>query len=81
MQGGTRSGWCTVHRMPTKQPCGQELPWEQHVATQALNQRRVRIEHVHSSVKDRFRLWKEGIRDLVMDICCALHTFRVHLTP
>jgi hypothetical protein len=32
-------------------------------------------------VKDRIRLWKKGIRDLVMEICCALHNFRVRLTP
>jgi hypothetical protein len=32
-------------------------------------------------VKDRIRLWKEDIRDLVMEICCALHHFRVRLTP
>src|SRR5437867_7683544 len=37
--------------MPTKQPRGQELTWEQHVANQALHQRRLRIEHVNSSVK------------------------------
>ena len=48
---------------------------------------RLQIEQVHScvkrcrSVKDRLRLWKEGVRDLVMDICCALHNFRVRLTP
>ena len=51
------------------------------------NQRRRRIEHVNSSVKrcrivkDRIRLWKEGVRDLVMELCCALHNFRVRLTP
>jgi DDE superfamily endonuclease len=73
--------------MPTKKPRGQELTWEQQVANQALNQRRLRIEHVHSSVKrcrivkDRLRLWKQGIRDLVMELCCALHNFRVRLTP
>ena len=73
--------------MPTKKPRGQKLTWEQHVANQALHQRRLRIEHVHSSVKrcrivkDRIRLWKEGIRDLVMELCCALHNFRVRLTP
>jgi hypothetical protein len=73
--------------MPTKTPRGQELPWEQHVANQALRQRRLRIEHVNSSVKrcrivkDRMRLWKQGIRDLVMELCCALHNFRVRLTP
>jgi len=49
--------------------------------------RRLRIEHVNSSVKrcrivkDRIRLWKQGIRDLVMELCCALNNFRVRLTP
>ena len=73
--------------MPTKKPRGEELTREQQWANQALNQRRLRIEHVNSSVKrcrivkDRIRLWKEGIRDLVMELCCALHNFRVRLTP
>ena len=73
--------------MPTKKPRGQELTVEEKRTNQALHHRRLRIEHVHSSVKrcrivtDRIRLWKEGVRDLVMDICCALHTFRVCLTP
>jgi len=45
------------------------------------------IEHVNSSVKrcrivkDRIRLWKEGVRALVMELCCALHNFRVRLIP
>jgi hypothetical protein len=73
--------------MPTKKPRGQELTWEEQLANQVLHARRRRIEHVNSSVKrcrivkDRLRLWKEGIRDLVMEICCALHNFRVRLTP
>ena len=73
--------------MPTKKPRGQELTLEQQLANQALNQRRLRIEHVNSSVKrcrivkDRIRLWKDGIRDVVMELCCALHNFRVRLTP
>jgi DDE superfamily endonuclease len=73
--------------MPTKKPRGQELTLEQHVANQALHQCRLRIEHVNSSVKrcrivkDRIRWWKEGVRDLVMELCCALHNFRVRLTP
>jgi len=73
--------------MPTKKPCGQDLTWEQPRANQALHHRRLRIEPVHSSVKrcrivkDRIRLWKNGVRDLVMDICCALQNFRVRLTP
>ena len=73
--------------MPTKTPRGQELPVEKKRANQALHHRRLRIEHVHSSVKrcrivkDRIRLWKAGVRDLVMELCCALHNFRVRLTP
>ena len=73
--------------MPMKKPRGEELPLEQQRANQALHQRRLRIEHVNSSVKrcrivkDRLRLWKEGIRDLVMERCCALHNVRVRLTP
>ena len=73
--------------MPTKKPRGAELSLEQQLANQTLHQRRLRIEHVNSSVKrcrmvkDRIRLWKEGIRDLVMEISWALHNFRVRLTP
>jgi hypothetical protein len=60
---------------------------EQQLANEALHHRRLRIEHVNSSVKrcrivkDRLRLWKTGIRDRVMELCCALHNFRVRLTP
>ena len=73
--------------MPTKKPRGYALTLEQQRVNQALHSRRLRIEHVNSSVKrcrivkDRLRLWKEGVRDLVMEICCALHNFRVRLTP
>jgi DDE superfamily endonuclease len=74
-------------RMPTKKPRGEELTREQQWTNQALHQRRRRIEHVHSRVKrcrivkDHIRLWKEGIRDLVMELCCALHNFWVRLAP
>ena len=73
--------------MPTKKPRGGELSLEQDLANKALHQRRLRIEHVNSSVKrcrivkDRIRLWKEGVRDLVLELCCALHNFRVRLNP
>src|ERR671925_89665 len=73
--------------MPTKKPRGEELSLEQQRANQVLHQRRLRIEHVNSSVKrcsivkDRIRLWKAGVRDLVMELCCALHNFRVRLSP
>ena len=73
--------------MPTKKPRGQELTLEEQRTNQTLHHRRLRIEHVNSSVKrcrivkDRLRLWKQGIRDLVMELCCALHNFHVRLTP
>jgi hypothetical protein len=73
--------------MPTRKPRGEELTREQQRAHQALHHRRLRIEHVHRSVKrcrivkDRMRLWKPGARDLVLELCCALQNFRVRLTP
>ena len=46
--------------MPTKKPRGQELTREQQLANQALHYRRLRIEHVNSSVK-RCRIVKDRI--------------------
>jgi DDE superfamily endonuclease len=73
--------------MPTKKPHGEELTREQQRANQALHHRRLRIEHVNSSVKrcrivkDRLRQWREGVLALVMEICCALQNFWVRLLP
>jgi DDE superfamily endonuclease len=73
--------------MPTKKPRGRALTRTQKAANRRLARRRVRIEHVNSSVKrcrivhDTNRLRKTGIRDLVMEICCAWHNSRVRLTP
>jgi hypothetical protein len=73
--------------MPTRKPRGRQLTRAQKAANWRIARRRVRIEHVNSSVKrcrivhDICRLRKAGIRDLVMEVCCALHNFRVRLTP
>ena len=73
--------------MPTKKPRGGSLSDEQKAENQQIARRRVRIEHVNSSVKrcrivkDTIRLFKEGIRDMVAEVCCALHNFRVRITP
>jgi DDE superfamily endonuclease len=82
---------CTLERvaiiMPTRKPRGRELTRAQKAANRRIARRRVRIEHVNSSVKrwrlvhDTNRLRKAGVRDLVMEVCCALHNFRVRLTP
>jgi DDE superfamily endonuclease len=72
---------------PTKKPRGHELMRAQKARNRKLARRRVRIEHVNSSVKrcrmlkETIRMCKAGIRDMVMEIGCALHNFRVRLTP
>ena len=73
--------------MPTRKPRGRKLTRAQKAANRHIARRRVRIEHVHSSVKrcrivhDICRLRKAGVRDMIMEVCCALHNFRVRLTP
>jgi DDE superfamily endonuclease len=73
--------------MPTKKPRGRALTRAQKTANRRVARRRVRIEHVNSSVKrcrivhDTSRLRKAGVRDLVMEVCCGRHNFRVRLTP
>jgi hypothetical protein len=72
---------------PTQKPRGPALTRAQKARNRKLARRRVRIEHVNSRVKrcrllkETIRRWKAGIRDLVMEIGCALHSFRVRLTP
>jgi hypothetical protein len=73
--------------MPIKKPRGWALMRAQRAANRRIARRRVRIEHVNSSVKRcrivhaTNRLRKAGVRDLVMEICCALHNLRVRLIP
>jgi hypothetical protein len=73
--------------MPTRKPRGRNLTQAQHAANRRIARRRVRIEHVNSRVKrcrmvhDASRLRKAGVRDRVMEVCCALHNFRVRLNP
>jgi hypothetical protein len=72
---------------PFKKPRGGTLTDEQKAFNQQLARRRVRIEHVNSSVKrcrivkDTIRMFKEGVRDMVAEICCGLHNFRVRIDP
>jgi len=76
----------TTHT-PYKKPRGGTLTDEQKAANRQLARRRIRVEHVNSSVKrcrivkDTLRLIKDGVRDMVIEICSALHNFRVRLTP
>jgi hypothetical protein len=72
--------------MPTRKPRGRALTRAQKAANRRIARRRVRIEHVNSRVKrcrivhDTCRLRRAGVRDLVMEICCGLHNFRIRLT-
>jgi hypothetical protein len=78
---------CVEIIMPTRKPQDRALTRAQKAANRRIARRRVRIEHVNSSVKccrivhDTCRLRKAGVRDVVMEVCCALHNFRVRLTP
>jgi DDE superfamily endonuclease len=76
-----------VTQTPAKKPQGGELTAEQKQANHVLSHSRIGIEHVNSSVKrcrilkDVCRLLRNGCRDLLMEVCCALHNFRLRLDP
>lgn len=80
---GLRTGW-GVDVTASKKKKGQE----RSVATRFLNRLiasvRVVVENVIAGVKrcrivkDVFRLTKDGLSDLVMEIACGLHNLRVH---
>jgi len=73
--------------MPPQQPRGRALTRAQKAAKRRIARRHVRIAHVNRRVKrcrivqDTCRRRKVGVRDLVMEICGALHNFRVRLIP
>jgi DDE superfamily endonuclease len=72
---------------PTKKPRGGELTSEQKEENRRIASIKMRIEHVMGSikryriVKEKMRLWREGVRDMVMETCCALHNFRLRYRP
>jgi hypothetical protein len=82
---------CTLDQVeiirPTRKPRGRALTRAQKAANRRIARRRVRLEHVNSRVKrcrivhDTSRLRKGGVRDRIMEVCCALQNFRVRLTP
>jgi hypothetical protein len=73
--------------MPPRKPRGRALTRAQNAANRRSARRRVRVAHVNRRVKrcrsvhETCRLRKAGVRDLVMEVCCALHHVRVRLTP
>lgn len=76
-----------VIQQPTKKPRGSELTVEEKEENRRIASIKMRIEHVIGSVKryrivkEKMRLWREGVRDMVMETCCALHNFRLQYRP
>lgn len=68
---------------PHKKPRTTELTEEQKQQNKQKASLRVKVEHTIGSVKiyrilkDRIRLYKQGIKDLVMELGCALHDFKL----
>jgi hypothetical protein len=68
---------------PQKKPRGKELTPEQKEHNRLISSIRIMIEHIISGikrcriVKDIFRNTQEKYGDLVMEIACGLHNFRV----
>lgn len=75
------------HPRPTRKPKGGELTADQKEHNRQVARRRAVIENILRSIKrcrilkDTIRLWKDDVRDLVMEICCGLHNFRLRLNP
>jgi hypothetical protein len=72
---------------PKKKPRGGELTAEEKQQNQRISSVRIRVEHAiggvkrYRIVKSKLRNWKQGFRDRVMLICCALHNFRLNFRP
>jgi len=69
--------------MPQKKPKGKTLTDEQKQLNQSISRFRVLVEHAICGakrcriVKDRLRCHKFGFDDLIMELACGLHNFRL----
>jgi hypothetical protein len=70
--------------MPVRKPKNGELTTEQKKENKQKASKRVKVEHalgkvkIYRILKDRIRLCKQGIKDLVMALGCALHNFKLN---
>jgi DDE superfamily endonuclease len=84
-QGFVLAGVTTVQ--PKKKPRGGELTPPEKATNRRISSIRIRIEHAIGGVKrsrmvkDTIRLFKDGIRDTIMETCCGLHNFRLQYRP
>lgn len=69
--------------MPMKKPKGKELTKEQKEQNREISRFRVLVEHAICGakrcriVKDRLRCHKDGFDDLIMELACGLHNYRI----
>ena len=69
--------------MPHKKPRTRALTEEQKAQNKQKAAKRVVVEHcigrikIYRILKDRIRMYKQGIRDLVMELACALNNFKL----
>jgi hypothetical protein len=72
-----------ITHQPKKKPKGRPLEVSERFLNGIVSGVRIRVEHVIAGVKrcrivkDVFRNLKEGFSDLVMEVACALHNFRI----
>lgn len=72
-------------QMPQKKPKGRTLTSEQKQRNQNISRFRVLVEHAICGakrcriVKERLRCHKFGFDDLIMELACGLHNFRLTL--
>lgn len=70
-------------QMPDRKPRTRELTEEQKKQNKQKASVRVKVEPAIGSVKiyrvlkDRIRMYKQGIKDLVMELGCGLHNFKL----
>jgi hypothetical protein len=72
---------------PKKKPREGELTPPEKATNRRISSIRIRIEHAiggvkrYRIVKDKIRLWKDRVRDTIMETCCGLHNFRLQYRP
>src|SRR5262249_26377088 len=72
---------------PKKKPRGGELTPPEKATNRRISSIRILVKHAiggvkrYRIVKDKIRLFKDGIRDTIMETCCGLHNFRLQYRP
>jgi hypothetical protein len=72
-----------IIRMPRKKPKGKDLTEEQKQENREISRFRVLVEHAICGakrcriIKERLRCHKFEFDDLIMELACGLHNFRI----